>query len=42
VCPLKTAGSERAVALDRTTVAVLRAHRGAQDAERVAAGVQLT
>jgi integrase len=38
VCPPKTVGSERAVALDRTTVAVLRAHRGAQDAERVAAG----
>jgi integrase len=38
VCPPKTAGSERAVALDRTTVAVLRAHRAAQDAERVAAG----
>ena len=37
-CPPKTAGSERAVALDRTTVAVLRAHRVAQDAERAAAG----
>jgi hypothetical protein len=38
LCPPKTAGSERAVALDRTTVAVLRAHRVAQDAERAAAG----
>jgi hypothetical protein len=37
-CPPTTAGSERAVALDRTTVAVLRAHRVAQDAERAAAG----
>ncbi len=37
-CPLKTAGSERAVALDRTTVAVLRAHKAAQDAERAALG----
>jgi integrase len=38
LCPPKTAGSERAVALDRTTVAVLRAHRAAQDAERAALG----
>jgi integrase len=38
LCPPKTVGSERAVALDRTTVAVLRAHRAAQDAERVALG----
>jgi integrase len=38
LCPPKTAGSERAVALDRTTVAVLRAHRVAQNAERAALG----
>jgi integrase len=38
LCPPKAAGSERAVALDRTTVAVLRAHRAAQDAERAALG----
>jgi integrase len=36
--PPKTVGSERAVALDRTTVAVLCAHKAAQDAERGAAG----
>jgi integrase len=36
--PPKTARSERAVALDRTTVAVLRAHQAAQDAERAALG----
>jgi integrase len=38
LCPPKTPGSERAVALDRTTVAVLRAHKVAQDAERAALG----
>jgi integrase len=38
VCPPKTAGSERAVALDRTTVAVLRRHRAAQESERTALG----
>jgi len=37
-CPPKTVGSERAVALDRTTVAVLHAHRAAQDAKRAALG----
>jgi|GEM_PF-3203800 Phage integrase family len=38
VCPPKTASSERAVALDRATVTVLRRHRAAQDAERAAMG----
>jgi integrase len=38
ICPPKTAGSERAVALDRTTVAVLRRHRAAQESERSALG----
>jgi len=38
VCPPKTAGSERAVALDRTTVTVLRRHRAAQETERTALG----
>ena len=38
LCPPKTARSERAVALDRTTVAVLRAHKAAQEAERAALG----
>jgi integrase len=38
VGPPKTASSERAVALDRTTVAVLRHHRAAQEAERTALG----
>jgi integrase len=38
LCPPKTARSERAIALDRTTVAVLRAHKAAQDAERAALG----
>jgi len=38
LCPPKTARSERAVALDRTTVAVLRAHQAAQDAEHAALG----
>ncbi|HEX9520335.1 MAG TPA: tyrosine-type recombinase/integrase [Streptosporangiaceae bacterium] len=36
--PPKTRRGERAVALDRTTVAALRRHRAAQDAERAAAG----
>jgi hypothetical protein len=36
--PPKTARSERAVALDRTTVAVLRAHEAAQEAERATLG----
>jgi integrase len=38
LCPPKTAGSERVIALDRATVAVLRAHRAGQQAERAAAG----
>ena len=38
LCPPKTFSSQRMVALDRTTVAVLRRHRAAQDAERDAAG----
>lgn len=38
LCPPKTARSERIVALDRTTVAALRAHRSRQLAERAAAG----
>ncbi len=38
LCPPKTARSERAVALDRTTVAVLRAHEAAQEAERATLG----
>ena len=38
LCPPKTARSERAIALDRTTVAVLRAHKAAQEAERAALG----
>src|SRR5262249_14615979 len=37
-CPPKTAQSMRTIALDATTVAVLRRHRARQDAERVAAG----
>jgi integrase len=37
-CPPKTPSSERVVALDRTTVAVLRRHRAAQEAERAAMG----
>ena len=36
--PPKTVASRRTIALDRTTVAVLRAHRRRQEAERVAAG----
>jgi site-specific recombinase XerD len=38
LCPPKTARSERAIALDHTTVAALCAHKGAQQAERVALG----
>ena len=38
VCLPKTARSERAVALDRTTVTVLRRHRAAQESERAALG----
>jgi integrase len=38
VCPPKTPRSERLIALDRTTVAALRAHRASQHAERAAAG----
>ena len=38
LCPPKTARSERAVALDRTTVAVVRAHKAAQEAERATLG----
>jgi len=36
--PPKTARSERAIALDRTTVAALRAHKATQQAERAALG----
>lgn len=38
VCPPKTPRSERIIALDRTTVAALRAHRAGQLAEQAAAG----
>jgi integrase len=38
LCPPKTAHSERIIALDRTTVAALRAHRSRQLAERASAG----
>ena len=38
LCPPKTAHSERIIALDRTTVVTLRAHRSRQLAERAAAG----
>ena len=38
LCPPKTVHSERIIALDRTTVAALRAHRGRQLDERAAAG----
>ena len=38
LCPPKTARSERAIVLDRTTVAVLRAHKAAQESERSALG----
>ncbi|HTX85787.1 MAG TPA: site-specific integrase [Streptosporangiaceae bacterium] len=37
LCPPKTAHSERIIALDRTTVAALHAHRARQLAERAAA-----
>ena len=37
LCPPKTAHGERVIALDRTTVAALRAHRLAQQAEQAAA-----
>jgi integrase len=40
VCPLKTATSRRVVALDTTTVAILRAHRDAQQWRCRANGVQ--
>ena len=38
LCPPKTAHGERVIALDRTTVAALRAHHIAQQAEQAAAG----
>ncbi|WP_173098395.1 site-specific integrase [Actinomadura verrucosospora] len=38
VCPPKTAGSARVIALDRTTVTALRAHRVSQRKERKQAG----
>ncbi|XVQ11522.1 site-specific integrase [Spirillospora sp. CA-255316] len=38
VCPPKTAHSTRLIALDRTTVAALRAHRSRQQAEAAAYG----
>ena len=38
LCPPKTAHSERVIALDRTTVAALRAHRASQQAERARYG----
>ena len=38
LCPPKTPSSHRVVALDRTTVAVLRRHRATQQAERTAMG----
>lgn len=42
LCPPKTARSERVIALDRTTVAALRAHRAGQQAEQARpAGRQL-
>ncbi|OLT30699.1 hypothetical protein BJF79_38430 [Actinomadura sp. CNU-125] len=37
-CPLKTASSERVIALDRTTVSALRAHRDLQQKEQQQAG----
>jgi transposase len=40
VCLPKTAHSARVVALDRTTVAALRAHRVRQEAERAAYGAE--
>lgn len=39
-CPPETGCSERIIALDRTTVAALRAHRAGQRAERAAAGIR--
>ena len=38
VCPPKAPHSVRTIALDHTTVAALRAHRGRQRAEAAAAG----
>jgi integrase len=38
LCPPKTAHSERIIALDRTIVAALRAHRARQLAERISVG----
>ncbi len=38
LCPPKTAHSQRIIALDRTTIAALRAHRSRQLAERTLAG----
>ena len=38
LCPPKTSSSQRLIALDRTTVTVLRRHRAAQDTERARAG----
>jgi integrase len=38
LCPPKTAHSERIIALDRTTIAALQAHRSRQLDERAAAG----
>ena len=38
LCPPKTASSQRVIALDRTTVTVLRRHHAAQQAERTATG----
>jgi integrase len=42
LCPPKTARSERVIALDRTTVAALRAHRAGQLAEQDRLGGQLS
>jgi integrase len=42
VCPPKTPHSTRVIALDHTTVAALRAHRGQQDAEPPASGPATT
>jgi integrase len=38
ICPPKTAHSTRVIALDHTTIAALRAHRGRQQAEAAAYG----
>lgn len=38
VCPPKTAHSALVIALDRTTIAALRAHRSKQQAEAAAYG----